>query len=147
MDDTDPRSCMRQSTTADRDPDGTSGAAAGATALGQLAATTDGTAAADDLGLIDPVDRVAAFGPAILAIRWGTTIASLALAVERYDDRLAVAVWAARDPRLHDRPHAPADPLHRHAAQPDRGARRGRCSAWPPSAPPAPGTRRSSSRC
>jgi len=40
-----------------------------------LAATTDGTAANDNMGLIDPVDRVAAFGPAILAIRWGTTIA------------------------------------------------------------------------
>ena len=61
----------------------------GATACRRLAATTDGTAATDGLGLIDPVDRVAAFGPAILAIRWGTTIASLALAVERYDDRLA----------------------------------------------------------
>jgi len=60
-----------------------------------IASTTDGTAARDSLGLVDPVDRVAAFGPAILAIRWGTTLASLALAIERYDDRLAVAVWAA----------------------------------------------------
>jgi signal transduction histidine kinase len=63
--------------------------------MAQLAATTDGTVTVDELGLIDPVDRVAAFGPAILAIRWGTTLASLALAVERYDDRTAVAVWAA----------------------------------------------------
>ena len=63
--------------------------------MSALASTTDGTAATDRLGLVDPVDRVAAFGPAILAIRWGTTIASLALAVERYDDRPAVAIWAA----------------------------------------------------
>ncbi len=44
----------------------------------QLADTTDGSAADD--GVFDRFDRVAAFGPAILAIRWGTTIASIALA-------------------------------------------------------------------
>ena len=35
-------------------------------------------------GLIDRVDRVAAFGPAILAIRWGMTAVSLALAASAF---------------------------------------------------------------
>ncbi len=59
--------------------------------LQRVAATTDGTASED--GLIDDVDRVAAFAPAILVIRWGTTIASLALSVSHLNDDLAVAVW------------------------------------------------------
>jgi signal transduction histidine kinase len=59
----------------------------------QLAASTDGTAAED--GLVDSVDRVAAFSPAILVIRWGTTIASLALSITyitNTSDR-TVALW------------------------------------------------------
>jgi len=59
----------------------------------KLVASTDGTAAED--GLVDSVDRVAAFSPAILVIRWGTTIASLSLSVTystNTDDR-TVALW------------------------------------------------------
>ncbi|MEZ5142129.1 MAG: GAF domain-containing sensor histidine kinase [Acidimicrobiales bacterium] len=60
----------------------------------QLAETTDGTAADD--GLFDPVDRVATFGPAILAIRWGTTIASLALSAKYFQEQnWAIAAWCA----------------------------------------------------
>jgi signal transduction histidine kinase len=58
-----------------------------------LASSTDGTTAED--GLIDSVDRVAAFSPAILVIRWGTTIASLALSITyitNTSDR-TVALW------------------------------------------------------
>jgi signal transduction histidine kinase len=57
-----------------------------------MAASTDGTAAED--GLTDTIDRVAAFAPAILVIRWGTTMASLALSVSHLDDsNRAVAIW------------------------------------------------------
>lgn len=60
----------------------------------QLAETTDGTAADD--GLIDSVDRVAAFGPAILAIRWGTTIASIALSARYFQEQnWAIVGWCA----------------------------------------------------
>jgi signal transduction histidine kinase len=48
----------------------------------ELAETTDGSVLDDGVGLLEPVDRVAAFGPAILAIRWGTTVASIALATQ-----------------------------------------------------------------
>lgn len=51
----------------------------------EMAETTDGSAADDGLGLYDPIDRVAAFAPAILALRWGTTVASLALATQDLD--------------------------------------------------------------
>ena len=64
------------------------------TRLSTLARTTDGTAQQDGLGLVDSVDRVAAFGPAILAIRWGTTVVSISLAIERYQGNRAVAAWA-----------------------------------------------------
>ena len=64
------------------------------TRLSTLASTTDGTANQDGLGIADSVDRVAAFGPAILAIRWGTTVVSLALAVERWNHNPAVVIWA-----------------------------------------------------
>jgi signal transduction histidine kinase len=59
----------------------------------QVAAATDGTAAED--GLIDDVDRVAAFSPAILVIRWGTTIASLALSITYITNTAdrTVALW------------------------------------------------------
>ncbi len=56
--------------------------------------TTDGSASTDGLGLIEPVDRVAAFAPGIIAIRWGTTIASVALAIDHYDGRPAYATFA-----------------------------------------------------
>jgi signal transduction histidine kinase len=60
--------------------------------LAQLAETTDGTAAED--GLIDKVDRVASFGPAILAIRWSTTMASIALAAPYIFERdLRIGLW------------------------------------------------------
>lgn len=59
--------------------------------LRRLAATTDGTAAED--GVTDTVDRVAAFAPAILVIRWGTTMASLALSVNHLDNDALLAVW------------------------------------------------------
>jgi signal transduction histidine kinase len=60
--------------------------------LRRLAVTSDGTAAED--GLTEDVDRVAAFAPAILVIRWGTTMASLALSVGHLDDEnKIIAVW------------------------------------------------------
>ena len=37
-------------------------------------------------GLVDDVDRLTAFGPAILAVRWGTTVLSAALAVPAFVD-------------------------------------------------------------
>lgn len=60
--------------------------------LQDVAASSDGTAAED--GLIDTVDRVAAFAPAILVIRWGTTMGSLALSVSHLsEENKVVAVW------------------------------------------------------
>jgi signal transduction histidine kinase len=60
--------------------------------LQSVASFTDGTAAED--GMYDTIDRVAAFAPAILVIRWTTTIASLALSVSHLtDDNKLVAVW------------------------------------------------------
>jgi signal transduction histidine kinase len=50
--------------------------------IAELAETTDGSAQEDGLGLFDPFDRVATFAPAILALRWGTTVASVALATQ-----------------------------------------------------------------
>ena len=49
---------------------------------------------AEDPGLIDHVDRVAMFGPAILAIRWGMTAVSLALSGSAFvnSDR-EVVLW------------------------------------------------------
>jgi signal transduction histidine kinase len=52
--------------------------------LRQVAESTDGTATED--ALADPVDRVAAFAPAILVIRWTTTLASLALTITRFNE-------------------------------------------------------------
>ncbi len=59
-----------------------------------LGETTDGSAGYDGLGLAEPVDRVEAFAPGIIAIRWGTTIASVALAIDHYDGRKSVAAFA-----------------------------------------------------
>ena len=53
--------------------------------IAQLAETTDGSAADDKI--IESVDRVAAFNPAILAIRWSTTVASLALSAQHFSDQ------------------------------------------------------------
>ena len=118
----------------------------GATGSSGLTATTDGTAAED--GLVDSVDRVAAFAPAILVIRWGTTIASLALSATYIADTTtgpspSGAAWSSPTPS---------------SAPPARSATRGNvrsllgssprsCSWCSPCAPPATGTRRSSSRC
>jgi signal transduction histidine kinase len=64
--------------------------------LAALADATDGSSGGDDLGRSDRVDRVAAFAPAILAIRWGTTIASLALATQAVDQPMwLIAAWSA----------------------------------------------------
>jgi signal transduction histidine kinase len=64
--------------------------------LQQLSDVTDGSTHEDGIGLTQRVDRVAAFGPAILAIRWGVTIAAVALATQQYDDRpTAMALWSA----------------------------------------------------
>jgi signal transduction histidine kinase len=58
-----------------------------------LAESTDGSTSPDGVPGFEPIDRVEAFGPGIIAIRWGTTIASLALAINRYDNRTAVVVF------------------------------------------------------
>ncbi len=64
--------------------------------VADLASTTDGSTHEDGLGLDDRVDRVAAFAPAILAIRWGTTIASLALATQAVDQpEWLIGLWCA----------------------------------------------------
>ncbi len=63
--------------------------------LVELAETTDGSAHDDGLGLTERIDRVAAFSPAILAIRWGTTVASIALATQEVDqDRNLIIAWS-----------------------------------------------------
>lgn len=61
--------------------------------IAQMAETTDGSAAED--GIIENIDRVATFGPAILAIRWSTTIMSLALSAQHFADREYSVVAAA----------------------------------------------------
>ena len=62
--------------------------------LAQLGDVTDGSVAADGIGLDAPVDRVAAFAPAILVIRWGTTIASIALAAQYLAPmNRTIAIW------------------------------------------------------
>ncbi len=59
-----------------------------------LGESTDGSAGNDGLGLVEPVDRVESFSPGIIAIRWGTTIASVALAIDHYDGRTSVIIFA-----------------------------------------------------
>ena len=64
--------------------------------LQDLSAATDGSTHEDGIGLVERVDRVAAFAPAILAIRWSTTIASCALATQSAGDRVwLVGTWCA----------------------------------------------------
>jgi signal transduction histidine kinase len=60
----------------------------------ELIETTDGSSHDDGIGVFDRIDRVAAFAPAILAIRWGTTIASIALATQQLDEpRWLIGAW------------------------------------------------------
>lgn len=61
--------------------------------INQLAETTDGTSADD--GVADRVDRVETFGPAILAIRWSTTMASIALVASLDDLEALDLFWCA----------------------------------------------------
>ena len=52
---------------------------------------------ADDvLAMLEQVDRIRAFGPALLAIRWGTTIVSVALAAEAFTTGRSVTARATR---------------------------------------------------
>jgi signal transduction histidine kinase len=61
--------------------------------LSRLAAARDGTDDPDLVSILE-LDRVAAFRPAILAIRWGTTAVSVALAAEGYvSPDLPVVAW------------------------------------------------------
>ena len=61
----------------------------------QFAQQTDGSTHEDGIGLTNRVDRVAAFNPAILAIRWAVTITSEALASREYGDALlSMAIWS-----------------------------------------------------
>jgi signal transduction histidine kinase len=63
--------------------------------LADLADTSDGSFAEDGLGAHDPLDRVATFAPAILALRWGTTVASLALANhDLTNGQFTLTAWA-----------------------------------------------------
>ncbi len=56
--------------------------------------SSDGSTHDDGIGLADSVDRVATFAPAILALRWGTTIASIALATQDNADPLwPIVFW------------------------------------------------------
>lgn len=48
--------------------------------LARIGRASDGYDADDVLAILDQVDRVRPFGPALLAIRWGTTMVSIALA-------------------------------------------------------------------
>lgn len=59
----------------------------------ELSEITDGSTRDDGIGLTNDVDRVATFAPAILAVRWGTTIASVALATQDPDNSIDVLVF------------------------------------------------------
>ena len=56
---------------------------------------------------------MAAFAPGIIAIRWGTTIASVALAIDHYDGRKSVAIFAVVIVAYTRPADHPADPLPR----------------------------------
>lgn len=62
--------------------------------LSRLGDATDGSTQADAVALLEKIDRVAAFNPAILAIRWGATAVSIALAASTSElsDR-TVLLW------------------------------------------------------
>jgi len=62
----------------------------------EISEITDGSTHEDGIGfgISQPVDRVAGFAPAILAIRWGTTVASIALATQDTANKdWVLAVW------------------------------------------------------
>ncbi|HEY6531861.1 MAG TPA: GAF domain-containing sensor histidine kinase [Acidimicrobiales bacterium] len=62
----------------------------------RLADATDGSTHDDGIGLVHRVDRIAAFAPAILAVRWAIAITSIALATQQFDEKpYSVAVWSA----------------------------------------------------
>jgi signal transduction histidine kinase len=62
--------------------------------IAELAETSDGSTTEDELGLFDAIDRVATFAPAILALRWGTTVASVALATQDLNqNRSLILAW------------------------------------------------------
>ena len=64
--------------------------------LARVAEATDGSTHEDGIGLDHRVDRVASFGPAILAVRWALAIASVALATQHFDAKpYSMAVWSA----------------------------------------------------
>ena len=54
--------------------------------LARIGRASDGYDADDVLAILDQVDRVRPFGPALLAIRWGTTMVSIALAGRAFTD-------------------------------------------------------------
>jgi signal transduction histidine kinase len=63
--------------------------------VNRLADSTDGSTHDDGIGLVHRVDRIAAFGPAILAVRWAIAIASIALATQQFEAKpYSVAVWS-----------------------------------------------------
>ena len=63
--------------------------------VNRLADSTDGSTHEDGIGLVQRVDRVAAFGPAILAVRWAIAIASIALATQQFEAKpYSMAVWS-----------------------------------------------------
>lgn len=57
--------------------------------LARIGRASDGYDGDDVLAILDQVDRVRPFGPALLAIRWGTTMVSIALAGQAF----AAADW------------------------------------------------------
>lgn len=61
----------------------------------RIGEATDGSTADDGIGLAHRVDRLAAFAPAILVVRWTIAIASIALATQHFDEKpYSVAVWS-----------------------------------------------------
>ena len=52
--------------------------------LARIGRASDGYDSDDVLAILDQVDRVRPFGPALLAIRWGTTMVSVALAGQAF---------------------------------------------------------------
>jgi len=78
------------------DTDLESGASSWRDRVLRLGDATDGSTHDDGIGLVHRVDRVAAFAPAILAVRWAVAIASIALATQQFDEKpYSVAVWSA----------------------------------------------------
>jgi signal transduction histidine kinase len=62
--------------------------------LTRLGDSTDGSLEAGEVVILEKIDRVAAFSPAILAIRWGATAVSIALAASASDfGDAAIVFW------------------------------------------------------